>query len=220
MSIVEFFGDAQFGMLQERPYPVAAPQSLEAVQYILQTCAENNWRVLPLGQGSSFPPNFALRSERVFAVMLNRLKSVERMSSGRILCGPGTPVAKVLLTEQPLERKTIGGLICGMGDAATRGAARLFWQLVYSVEMLDSRGQVVVMSGPASPQFLLSASSSLVLESRGKAGVLTAVEFCTDQLPFELKAKSLMSGQTEQLTPVISRQVGYRQVDALSLFDW
>ncbi|MBK6910104.1 MAG: FAD-binding protein [bacterium] len=220
MNWAERFGDATFGFLQERPYPVASPASVEAVQQIVQACADENWRVLPLGQGSSFPPNFALRSERVFAVITSRLRDVERLPNGRMLCGPGVPVQKLIVTEQLVERKTIGGLLCGVGDAVTRSAARSFWQLVHSVELLDSKGQVMALAGPASPQYLLGASAAMLLESRGKSGIVIGVEFAADELPFELGRKSLLSGQSEQLPYAVSRQVSNRQADTLSLFDW
>lgn len=220
ISWSERFGAAEYGLMQERPYPVVSPSTVEALAEIVQECSERNWRVLPLGHGSSFPENFSLKTERTFAIATSKLRELSRLSNGRMFCHPGASVQKVLLTEAPIQRKTIGGLICGSGDLVTREAARNFWHRVYCVELIDSKGRTVVQAGPASPQYFLSASASLLLESRGKAGILVGIEFCGDELPLDLGRRSLLASGTESLSSPISRQVSYRGADALSLFDW
>jgi len=220
MNWSERFSGAEFGFMQERPYPVASPAHVEALAEIVQECAEQNWRVLPLGQGSSFPPNFSLRTERTFAITTTRLRDVSRLSNGRMYCQPGLAIQKVLLSDHPLQRKTIGGLICGTGDVATRDAARVFWQTVQCIELIDAKGRTAVLPGPASAQFSLGASSSVLLESRGKAGIIVGIEFCADELPLQMGPKKLGTTSTENLSSPISRQVSVRSADALSLFDW
>lgn len=216
----ERFQDAEFGFMQERPYPVASPVTVEAMSAIVHECAEENWRVLPLGSGSSFSPNFSLKTDRTFAITTSRMREVSRLSNGRMYCQPGTLVQKLLLSDQPIQRKTIGGLICGMGDHATRNSARSFWQTVHCLELIDSKGRTVVMQGPASAQYALGASSALLLESRGKAGIIVGIEFCADVLPIDLGRKTLCSSAVENIASPIGRQVSFRSADSLSLFDW
>lgn len=220
MNWAERFSGAEFGFVQERPYPVASPVSVEALVEIVHECSEQNWRVLPLGQGSSFPPNFSLRTERTFAITTAKLRDIARLSNGRTYCQPGLAIQKVLLADQPLQRKTMGGLICGTGDQTTRNAARSFWQTVQCVEVIDAKGRTIVLPGPACAQYTLGASSTMLLESRGKAGIVVGIEFCTDELPMQLGTKKLSSTSTENLSSPISRQVSVRSADALSLFDW
>ncbi len=220
ISWTDEFGGAEFGLVQEKPYPVASPSTVDALAAIVQYCAEQGWRVLPMGLGSSFPSNFSLRTERTFAITTSRLREVSRLTNGRIYCQPGVAVQKVLLCEQTLQRSTIGGLICGSGDAATRNAGRLFWQLIHCVEMIDSKGRTVVLPGPSSPQSLLGASSTRLLESRGRAGILVGIEFCADELPLELGGKLLCSTSSDNLSSPIGRHASLRGADAMSLFDW
>ncbi len=134
--------------MQEKPYPVAAPNSMEALVEIIQTCASLGWRMLPLGSGSSFPPNFALKTERTFAVTTTRLKEVSRLENGRVFCQAGALVSKVLLIETPVERKTIGGLLCGTGDSATRNSGRELWQKTYGIVLSDSKGRLEYVARP------------------------------------------------------------------------
>ena len=144
--------DASFGLMQIKPYPVSSPTTIDALAAIIRMCSEANWRILPLGTGSSFPENFALKSDRTFAVASSRLREMSRLSNGRVYCQPGVSVNKVLLGDSSVQRKTIGGLICGSGDLATRNAAKSFWQTVQCVELIDAKGHTVSLTGPASAQ--------------------------------------------------------------------
>jgi FAD/FMN-containing dehydrogenase len=216
----EKLDDPVYGLMQLTPYPVASPSTVDALAQIVVLCAEANWRVLPLGTGSSFPENFALKSERTFAIATSKLRDVARLTNGRIYCQPGVPANKVVLGDDALQRRTIGGLICGAGDMSTRNAARSFWQTVHCVELIDAKGRTVVVHGPASAQFSLSARSSMLPESRGKAGFIVGIEFCADELPLELGTKTLGGTPAENLGSPVSRQLSYRGADALSLFDW
>lgn len=216
----EKFSAPEFGLMQEKPYPVASPVTVEALAAIVQACSELNWRVLPLGQGSSFPTNFSLRSERTFAVSTAKLREMSRLSNGRTYCQPGVPIQRILVSEHLLQRKTIGGLICGTGDNETRNTARSFWQSVHCIELIDSKGRTVVMPGPSSTLYHLCPSSLILLESRGKAGIVVGIEFCVDELPFVIGAKKLGTTASDSLSSPLSRQASVRSADALSLFDW
>jgi len=216
----EQFGDEPFGLMQEKPYPVAAPATVEAVALILAECARIGWRVLPLGSGSSFPANFSLRSDRTFAITTSRLREISREESGCVYCQPGAPVSKVLLLANKVERKTMGGLLCGTGDTATRNAARELWQRTHSVIVGDGRGRFNKLAGPAAANYALSHGSSLLLESRGKAGIVVGIELDATDLPVELGNRSLCAMSDEQIPVAVSKQMSYRTVDATSLFDW
>ncbi|MBK6766855.1 MAG: FAD-binding oxidoreductase [bacterium] len=212
--------DDAYGLMQEKPYPVAAPLSLAALAEILQECVRVGWRVLPLGSGSSFPANFALRNDRTFAISMSRLRDVIRLESGRVYCQAGAPLRKVLLLENPVERKTIGGLLCGTGDMVTRNAARELWQRTRNVVVTDAKGRINTLSGPAAANYSLSHGSSLLVESRGKAGIVVGLELDATELPVELGKRSLCAASDEQLPFAVSRQVSLRTIDATSLFDW
>lgn len=216
----ELFGDGIYGLMQEKPYPVAAPATVEAAAEILQECARAGWRVLPLGSGSSFPANFSLRSDRTFAITTSRLRDVSRTEFGRVFCQAGAPVNKVLLPESDVERKTIGGLLCGTGDGATRNAARELWQRTVRLVVADARGRCNSLAGPASSNYALSHGSSLFVESRGKAGLVLGIELDAADLPVELEQRQLCTASEEQLPVAVSRQMSFRTCDTTSLFDW
>lgn len=216
----EQFQDAAFGLMQEKPYPVAGPNSIEALVEIIQTCASIGWRILPLGSGSSFPPNFALKTERTFAVTTSRLKEVSRLENGRVFCQAGAPVSKVLLIETPIERKTIGGLLCGTGNSSTRNSSRELWQKTQSIVLADSKGRLSTLPGPTAASYALGHASSVIVESRGKAGILVGIELDATELPVEIGRRMLCSSSDENHGTGVGKQVSYRTLDATSLFDW
>jgi FAD/FMN-containing dehydrogenase len=218
----EKLSETDYGLMQTNPYPVASPSTVDALSDIVRLCVESNWRVLPLGSGSSFPENFALKSDRTFAIATTKLREVSRLSNGRVYCQPGVLANKIILSDDMLQRKTLGGLICGSGDLKTRNAAKSFWQAVQCVELIDAKGRTVVVAGPASAQYPLSARAAMLLESRGKAGFVVGIEFCADELPVDLDSKQLSATVvgTENVSSPVSRQLSYRGADALSLFDW
>lgn len=216
----ERLSSSDYGLMQLAPYPVASPVNVDALVGIVQQCAELNWRVLPIGQGSSFPQNFSLRSERTFAISTSKLREICRLTNGRTYCQPGTPVQRVLISDHPLHRKTIGGFLCGGGDSSARNAVRSFWHTIQCLEVIDAKGRTMALPGPASPQFQLGPSSSILIESRGKAGIIVGIEFCADELPIDTTTKKLVSTATDTLTSPLSRQASVRSADALSLYDW
>ncbi len=60
----------------------------------------------------------------------------------------------------------------------------------------------------------------MIVESRGKAGILIGLELDAAELPIELGKRTLCSVSDANLGTAVSKQVSYRTLDATSLFDW
>ena len=76
-SLPDVAGDA---LLQEAPYPVIAPRSIEILTMIVQYARIEGLKVMVLGTGSSFADNFRLASANVIAAISGHrtLREVER----------------------------------------------------------------------------------------------------------------------------------------------
>ncbi|MCC6476749.1 FAD-binding protein, partial [bacterium] len=82
----------ELNLLQTNPYVVVAPRDAHAVSNLVAACSDNGWRLMPLGSGSSFPGNFAIRHHNTVAVMLRQLREAKLNESGRVVlqCGVET----------------------------------------------------------------------------------------------------------------------------------
>ena len=68
-------------LLQETPYPVVAPTTVEAAAQCVRAAREQRFSVLVLGSGSSFPPDFHVLRENLLALMTIRLTGAQRVSA-------------------------------------------------------------------------------------------------------------------------------------------
>ncbi|MCB9357112.1 MAG: FAD-binding oxidoreductase [Calditrichaeota bacterium] len=216
----ETLGEKRFGLRQTTPFPVAVPDDPNAMAEIVRLCAETGYRVLPMGSGSSFPDNFSLKSDRTFAIAASRLRGTGRTESGYAYCGAGAPIDVILGDAAETERKTAGGLLCGKSNAHSRRAALELWQRIRRIDVISSRGELMSFSGPASPAFHLNLSGSILIESRGKLGIVIGVEFDAARFPLVLDTRTLCSSAGSRIEPVISRGPAVRTLDSVSLFDW
>lgn len=207
-------------LLQTSPYVVVAPRDAQTVACVVAACAENGWRVMPLGSGGSFPGNFAIRHPNTVAIMLRQMRDVNVDETGHVVLQCGADTKTVFGADVPCERKTVGGLICGHGNRDTLNLAQELRERVVGFEVVDAMGNVRIMPGPASPAFALASGSSAIGHSRGRLGVLLSVTMDAPALPIPLPARTLSSTDELMATPVISRSIAERAADARAVFDW
>jgi FAD/FMN-containing dehydrogenase len=209
------------GLRQEDPYPVAVPASVTEAVGCLCAARDYGFVVLPLGSGSSFPPDFALRRKNVLAVCTARLAGMERLSPFAVRLLAGTPVAGVLrAVDTP--RRTLGGLVCDTHRGHQAAVADALWRRVRRVELLDSRGEIVALAGPLCSSTGDSALASLLIGSRGRLGLVTAIEI-SGTVPVAVenemvpRSDSLPAAAAQS---VVARPDAQRIADESGLFQW
>lgn len=216
----QLLADRRFGLMQSEPYPVVAPIAVEAVLEIIMVCADHGFNVLPMGSGSSFAPNHELKRDRTLALSTLRMHSASRLDSGFLHIESGISLSTLLGENYQGDRKTLGGLLCAKGNSLARELALEVAQRIRRIEVADARGNLVAYAGPASPNYVASPTSSLFLESRGKAGVVIGMELNATELPIVICKKSLNTLGEGKVNQVLSRQFANRLVEPASLFDW
>jgi FAD/FMN-containing dehydrogenase len=207
-------------LLQEEPYPVLAPRTVELAAQIFQTARESEHKILIIGSGSSFPPNFSVLRDNVVAVMTVGLMGIEHLTPfcARILSG--TPSAHVFKGES-IEKRTLGGLVC---DAATKsgdGLRQSFWTRIRAVEVLTATGEVQRFAGAAQATLDDPALANLFVGSAGRLGMITAFEVATP-LPIlsETARDQRMAFEGGAGDAAISAKDAQLLLDPNGLFQW
>jgi len=209
------------GLRQEDPHPVVVPANLEEAAGCLRLAREWDFVVLPLGSGSSFPADFALRRQNVLAVSSARLAGMERLSPFAVRVLSGTPTATVLrAVDSP--RRTLGGLLCGVHRDNGTSALGALWRRVRRIELINGRGEVCDLAGPLCASTADPALAALVVGSRGRLGFVTALEIAgtapivveNETVP---RSDSLPAGVAES---AVSRLDAQRVADDAGLFQW
>jgi FAD/FMN-containing dehydrogenase len=216
----ELAGRIDLNILQTTPYVVVAPREASGVASLVSACAENGWRVMPLGSGGSFPGNFAIRHQHTVAMMLRQLREAGLNDSGRLVLQCGVDSKALYGADVPCERRTVGGLLCGHGSRDTLHLAQDLRERVISFETVDAMGNVRIIPGPASPAFALASGSAAISHSRGRLGILLSITIDAATLPLPLPVRTLISMDELMAAPVISRTFAERAADARAVFDW
>lgn len=209
------------GLRQEEPRPVVVPRTVQEAAGCLRVAREFGFVVLPLGSGSSFPADFSLRRENVVAVSSARLTGMERLSPFAVRVLAGTPTSVVLrAVDSP--RRTLGGLICDAPRGHGVAALGALWRRLRRIEMITSRGEITDLAGPLCGSTADPALAALVVGSRGRLGLVTALEIAgtvpmvveNETVP---RSESLPAGTAES---VIARLDAQRVADEAGLFQW
>jgi len=162
-------------LLQEQPYPVVAPYSLEQAIACISAAREEACVVMPLGSGSSFPKDFRLLRERLLAVMTIRLQGSCSISPFAIQVLSGTPVSTVVNNHAQEGRRTLGGLIAGARTGMNDSLLRSVWMRTRAMNVIAGEGRILTFSGPARCGSHDDAAGWLV-GSRGRLGLIVSVE--------------------------------------------
>ncbi|MDD5087257.1 MAG: FAD-binding protein [bacterium] len=162
-------------LLQDEPYPVVAPQSIEQLQSCIAAARNEGSVVLPLGNGSSFPKDFSLLRERVLAVMTIRLQGTDYSSPFSVHVASGTPVSAVIADFAGGGRRTLGGLFADARMGTTDPLLRAVWSRTRAIDIITGDARLVTLAGPARCG-AHDGTASWLIGSRGRLGVLVSVE--------------------------------------------
>jgi FAD/FMN-containing dehydrogenase len=209
------------GLRQEDPHPVVVPGTVAEAVDCLRVARDCGFVVLPLGSGSSFPADFALRRQNVLAVSSARLSGMERLSPFAVRLLSGTPVGAVIRAGDSPHR-TLGGLVCDVhrgNRASTLGA---LWRRVRRMELINGHGEITELAGPLCISATDTALASLAVGSRGRLGFVTALEIA-GTVPIVVenetapRSDSLLANAAES---AVARLDAQRVADEAGLFQW
>ena len=217
-SLPDVAGDA---LLQEAPYPVIAPRSVETLTMIVQYARLEGLKVMVLGTGSSFADNFRLSSANVIAIMTYRLNGLQHVSPFVTRILSGTPLARLFTGDIMTERKTLGGLIAGCQPGRDAAAGVVASRLL-AVEMINAEAQSVRLAASNTAHSGDPGLANALFGSQGRAGIITAVEV-SRSLPWNLQTESATDGLVPSPAShdaVIKRTDVIRFMDPDGLFAW
>jgi FAD/FMN-containing dehydrogenase len=213
----EAVGDA---LVQESPYPVVAPRSVEIAAKTVMLARQNQFHVMVVGSGSSFAADFSVLRNNLLAILTTRLAGVERISPFACRVLSGTPVATVV-RDPDAARKTIGGLLADSPRAENGRALRAFWSRVRAIEALTADGQVhrVTCANSGHSAF---PTATMFRGTRGRLGMITAIEL-VGPIPIAAdvdEAERLVAFNSGRGDPALSQHDLQQALDRDGIFQW
>jgi hypothetical protein len=219
--IVALSGIAGTGLRQERRPIVVQPQNADEAAAIVRAARDHAHLVMPLGSGSSFPPDFSMLRDDVVVVQTVRMRTVQTVSPFSTRVEAGVPVSFVVQGISG-QHKTVGGLLNGGHHfAEDQSILAAIWACARNLEIVFTDGSLrqfpVIKSGIDSGSFL-----RLIAGSRGRAALVTAIEIAP---PFPIRLEN--TGDDHQNVtnagygePVITTRDIQMLFDRSSLFQW
>ncbi|RPH95340.1 FAD-binding oxidoreductase [candidate division KSB1 bacterium] len=167
---------AEQSILQEEPYPVVAPASVEDATAMIRAARDHSFRVMVLGSGSSFPEDFSLHRSNVMAVLSVKLTGMEPLSPFTVRVYCGTPAAALFENAENLPRRTLGGLLCSIYRSGEESVLSNLWPRIRQLQVITGLGELHHLAGPAGFQAYDCGAANVLLGSRGRLGMITAAE--------------------------------------------
>jgi FAD/FMN-containing dehydrogenase len=208
------------GLRQDAFYPVVAPRTAEETALVIRAARDYQFSVLVLGNESSKPPQLTGLRENILVILNVWLTGIQSLSpfAARVLSG--TPVSSVVKDGSEPPRKTLGGLICGTPGAHHDASLRALWPRVRYVEVILSSGETQRFAAPAAASADDPATANLLLGSRGRLGVVTAVEVTTP-LPIPVTDSSERAATSSAVgEPLLTQKDVQSLLDPHGLFQW
>lgn len=210
-SLRDVAGDT---LLQESPYPVVAPRTVEMLALVVQYARIEGKKVMVLGTGSSFAEDFDPVSSEVIAIMTYRLSGVQKLSPFVTRILSGTPVSRVFSGQSLPERKTIGGLIASNLPSSDQAIGALYSRLL-TIEMVNADADVIRLAGPNTVHAADPGLANALFGSQGRLGIIAAVEVCRPDM-LELSSGN---GVTPLGPAIASHESAIRRSDITRTFD-
>ncbi|HEY3294423.1 MAG TPA: FAD-binding protein [bacterium] len=209
------------GLRQDAFYPVVAPKTPEQTAQVVKAARDHRYNVLVLGNESSKPPQLSTLRENILVILNVWLTGIEKVSPFSVRVLGGTPVSSVVRGGSEPPRKTIGGLICGMAGSDHDASLRALWSRVRSIDVILSTGEIQKFAGPGTVSVEDPAGANLFLGSRGRLGVIAAVEMATPIPVAVLDGNDRANGRTPEAgEPLLSPKDIQTLLDPNGLFQW
>jgi FAD/FMN-containing dehydrogenase len=209
-------------VIQESPYPVVAPRTIDIIPRLLGIARAENFRVMFLGTGSSFPADFTLLRDNVVAITTGELSGIQRLSPFTCRVLAGTPVTGISDGGQNSRSRTVGGVIASAPVPASDPVLRGLWSRVKRLEVLTAAGGVRLFCAPAMAYSDDPAIANCFVGSRGRLGLITAIEVMLPLPLLQAESAPETDAQQASLAPdeIVKREVIEALLDPEGLFKW
>lgn len=207
-------------LVQESPYAVVAPRTVESAVLGMRVARNHRFRVMVLGTGSSFPPQFTILRDDVMAILSAGLAGAVALSPFAVRILAGTPVSALFSASVSPGRKTVGGLIaaadCTFGDVLLRA----LWKRVLALEVIAPTGECRRLAGPVSASSADPATANAFIGSRGRLGMIAAVELSPPIPLGAIEVESEPRGRAFGEDAAFSRRDLQQVLDPDAVFQW
>jgi hypothetical protein len=176
----DIVGDA---LIQVTPYPVVAPRKLEVVPRILSIARAESFRVMFLGNGTTFSSDFSLLRDNVIAVTTIVMSGIEKLTPFAVRVLAGTPVSHILKSEIDFGQRTVGGLIASSPSQTKMQIPRVLVTRMRALEVLTAKGEFRHFNFPSLAHPDDPGIANCFLGSKGRLAMIAAIHL-VPPLPF------------------------------------
>jgi FAD/FMN-containing dehydrogenase len=171
------FGDQ---LLQENPRVVIAVTEPEMIRDAIEIARKEQFKVLPLGTGSSFPADYSRLNDNTFAILVGTLDGECGGDAFSSWYWAGTRIRRVAANfpgvfPDDAQRVTLGGFVAGQPIASTDPTLHLLQAQVLSMEVLTATGEFELFAGEGTGTVYSLPCCHLLFGSRGNLGVIVRV---------------------------------------------
>ncbi|MBI5059076.1 FAD-binding oxidoreductase [candidate division KSB1 bacterium] len=212
LRLAELAGAA---LRQTEPWPVVAPRTVELLSDIVRYARDERLRILVLGTGSSFESTFALERENVLAVMMYGFAATELLSAHELRVGAGVSADLLGSDGGVAPRRTMGGLLSDSASPASFAVREALGGRLRAIELMNSRGELVVLRGIGQGNGSQPALAPLVMGAGGRLGIVVAVRLATGTM--DVAASPAEQRHSRTMAP--NRDAAVLRADLCPLFD-
>jgi FAD/FMN-containing dehydrogenase len=221
-AILELENAAGTSLIQREPYPVVAPMRRELITEIIRIAINRRQKILIFGNGSSFDTELSLLRDNVIGITTSNLSGIAKLGSFCFAVNSGTMITDVLESEDFSAGRTLGGFLAGNLAGHERELRRGLWKHVRAIEIIDGKGGLRRLSGPAQSASAHTSGAELMIGSAGRTGVITGIELSLKppihiELPVDATTQMSLSSAGR---PPFVREVVADLNDPHEIFKW
>jgi len=167
-------------LLQEHPRIVIAATNAEMVQSAVGMARQEQFRILPLGSGSSFPADYSRLNENTMAILLEGLEGECGGDAFSSWYWAGTRLSRLAVDfpgffPEHGARATLGGFIADNPFTSPDWHLRRLRTLILSIEVLTATGDFELFAGEGTGTVHTLTAGHLFFGSRGHLGIMVRI---------------------------------------------